>query len=234
MSKVFVIPDIHLKPWMLEEAERAVEKDAYDQIVFLGDVVDDWHQERNLELYRETFDAIIGFIEKHDNVKFCVGNHDISYVWEALESGYSSFARETVLDGIDRLKAALPEESIAFIHRIDNVLFSHAGLMELFVDHYFLNRPEDIDELLLLVNKCGKKKMWTDVSPIWARPQDGTLELYSDYIQVVGHTPVRKPEERGKLLTLDTFSTTAWGQAIGDQRFVWIDTIEQNWGYVET
>ena len=49
MSKVFVIPDIHLKPWMLEEAEKAVEKVTYDQIVFLGDVVDDWYQERNLD-----------------------------------------------------------------------------------------------------------------------------------------------------------------------------------------
>ncbi len=93
-------------------------------------------------------------------------------------------------------------------------MFSHAGLLELFVSHYLRNRPEDIDEMLHLVNKCGKKKMWTDVSPIWARPQDGLRKLYSDYMQVVGHTPVRKPEERGKLLTLDTFSTTAWGQAI--------------------
>ncbi len=234
MSKVFVIPDIHLKPWMLEEAEKAVEKEAYDHIVFLGDVVDDWYQERNLDLYRKTFDAVIDFIDRHGNVKFCIGNHDVSYVWEALESGYSSFARETVLEGIDRLKAALPEESVAFIHRIDNVLFSHAGLLELFVSHYLRSKPEGIDELLHLVNKCGKKKMWTDVSPIWARPQDGLHKLYSDYMQVVGHTPVRKPEETGKLLTLDTFSTTAWGQAIGNQRFVWIDTVDQSWVYAET
>ena len=71
MSRTFVIPDIHLKPKMLELADNLIDKSSYDNIVFLGDVVDDWYQQNNLELYRDTFREITVFIKKYDNVYFC-------------------------------------------------------------------------------------------------------------------------------------------------------------------
>lgn len=37
MSKVFVIPDVHLKPWMFEKASEIVGKGSYDAVVMLGD-----------------------------------------------------------------------------------------------------------------------------------------------------------------------------------------------------
>ena len=51
MSKAFVIPDIHLKPWIFDRAEEEFPKGEYDKIVCLGDLVDDWGQETNLDLY---------------------------------------------------------------------------------------------------------------------------------------------------------------------------------------
>ena len=51
MSKVFVIPDVHLKPWMFDKAEELLSRSEYDKIVCLGDLVDDWDQEKNLGLY---------------------------------------------------------------------------------------------------------------------------------------------------------------------------------------
>jgi hypothetical protein len=62
MSKVFVIPDVHLKPWMFDKAEELLSRSEYEKIVCLGDLVDDWDQEKNLGLYLETFDAIERFI----------------------------------------------------------------------------------------------------------------------------------------------------------------------------
>ena len=79
-------------------------------------------------------------------------------------------------------------------------------------------------------------EMWQDGSPIWARPQDyeGYLDLYpEDLYQVVGHTPVSTPQQQGRLLTLDTFSTTSNGKFIGDQRFVIVDTIDGSWSYAD-
>ncbi len=64
MSKVFVIPDVHLKPWMFDKAEELLSRSEYDKIVCMGDLVDDWDQEKNLGLYSETFDALEYAMEK--------------------------------------------------------------------------------------------------------------------------------------------------------------------------
>ena len=52
MSKVFVIPDVHLKPWMFDNVEELFSRSEYDKIVCLGDLVDDWDQEKNLRFIR--------------------------------------------------------------------------------------------------------------------------------------------------------------------------------------
>ena len=235
MSKVFVIPDVHLKPWMFERASEKISEADYNYIVLLGDMVDDWNQERNLELYSETFDAADRFIEEHPNTLFCYGNHDLSYPWEALESGYSAYAHDLVVDRLKKFVDALPEGNAAFIHRIDNALFSHAGLTESFVKaHFGSSGNVDIDYMIKYINQMGKYNMWVDDSPIWARPQNGSWELYpSDMMQVVGHTPVEWPQKEGNLLTLDNFSTYRNGKPIGDEAFVWIDTVKMEHHLVE-
>lgn len=73
MSRVFIIPDIHLKPWILAEAEKQIAVGEYNTIVMLGDLVDDWNQQENLDLYQETFDAAVSFIQRHQNILFCYG-----------------------------------------------------------------------------------------------------------------------------------------------------------------
>ena len=158
MSKVFVIPDVHLKPWIFDKAEELLSQNEYDKIVCLGDLVDDGDQEKNLGLYGEIFDVVEEFIERHPNFLLCYGNHDVSYIWEARESGYSEYAR----------------------------------------------------------------------------PQDGRIEMYpKGYLQVVGHTPVRKTDYYGELVTVDNFSTYRNGNPIGDQRFIWVDTVTKQWGFAD-
>ncbi len=227
MSKVFVIPDVHLKPWMFEKASEKISAGEYDYIVMLGDLVDDWNQERNLDLYSQTFDAADKFLREYPDTLFCYGNHDLSYPWEMLESGYSAYAHELVVDRLKQLVNILSKENVAFIHRIDNTLFSHAGLTESFVKaHFGWNSDVDIEYIVNYINKMGKAYMWTDDSPIWARPQNGSWKLYPhNMFQVVGHTPVEWPQKEGNLLTLDNFSTYRNGNPIGDQKFVWVDTL---------
>lgn len=185
MSRVFVIPDVHLKSWMFEKASELILKGNYDAVVMLGDLVDDWYQEKNIDLYNEIFDAAIAFTCKHSDTFWCYGNHDVSYLWEAMESGYSYYARETVVKRIQDLKNSIPPENSGFIHKIDNVVFSHAGLTERFVLRHFGGGQADLDSM------------------------------------------------KGNLLTLDNFSAYRDGCPIGDERFVWIDTIEKTWRFVE-
>ncbi len=227
MSQIFVIPDIHLKPWMLDEAEKYMSLDYYDYVVMLGDFVDDWGQERNLQLYSDTLNRIFQFVNAHNNIYLCYGNHDLSYKWEMLETGYSAYAHEIVVEGIDKIREALPDEQKGYIHRFDNVLFSHGGLTDIFVKRHHLSK-RDIDEVIKYINSMGKRYMWCDVSPIWARPQsqyDG-YDLYpNEMIQVVGHTPVKDITQEGNLISVDVFSTYSTGKPYGCQKFISIDSV---------
>ncbi|MCR5214797.1 MAG: metallophosphoesterase [Eubacterium sp.] len=233
MSKVFVIPDVHLKPWIFDKAQDLIEKGDYDKIVLLGDFVDDWNQEKNLDLYKETFDKIFEFLGRYPDTLYCFGNHDLSYLFQAFETGYSSYARDIVVEGVNKIIYSLPSENSAYIHRIENVIFSHAGLTEKFVRRCFGSGGIlDIDQLLEHINGLGKDKIWRDDSPIWARPQLDNSRIYPmGMMQVVGHTPVEHPQldSNGKLLTLDTFSTHYDGKPIGDQKFVCVDTLTEDW-----
>ena len=223
-----------MKPWILDKAEEYISQNDYDAIICLGDLVDDWNQAKNLLLYKQTFEALVKFIKRHPNFMFCYGNHDVSYIWGTRESGYSDYARATVLEGFSELKSSIPEKNIAYIHRLDNVLFSHAGLTEVFVSHFMPVFHGNIDELLEKINGFGKKEMWCEISPIWARPQYGQINLYpAGYLQVVGHTPVKRTYCFGNLITVDNFSTYRYGGPIGDQRFVWIDTVSKQWGFAD-
>ncbi len=227
MSKVFIIPDVHLKPWMFKEADKLIIKGKFDAVVMLGDLVDDWYQEKNIDLYNETFNAAISFVTKHRDTLWCYGNHDVSYLWEAKESGYSYYAQDTVVDRIQDLKDVLPPENSGFIHRIDNVLFSHAGLTESFVYRCFGEGKHDLDSIIWKINEMGEFELWQDDSPIWARPQYSEMKLYrAGILQVVGHTPVTEPLYEEDLVTLDNFSTYRNGNPIGNERFVWIDTVK--------
>ena len=234
MGKAFIIPDVHLKPWMFEEAAKRISEGEYDHIVMLGDLVDDWDQEKNLELYSRTFDAAEEFVKEHPNTLFCYGNHDLSYPWKALESGYSSYASWLVIDRLKRLVECFPEKNAAYLHRIDNTLFSHGGLVDSFVRGHFGHEPKmNLDDMLAHINQMGRSDMWVNDSPIWARPQYGFMRLYpSDMFQVVGHTPVEEPLLEENLLTLDNFSTYWNGHPIGDEKFVWVDTVDNTFSVV--
>lgn len=236
--KVFIIPDIHLKPWILDKADMLVKRGDYDKIIFLGDFVDDWGKQYNIGLYEETLNRLEKFLKEYNNSIICYGNHDISYIWQASQSGYSSLARDTVVLHLDKIKKVLPEENYGFIHKIDNVLFSHAGLCRSFVLENFGTKGSiGIDDIVSDINKMGRDKLWKDNSPIWARPQGGRYPLYSGgLMQVVGHTPVKctSYEEEYDLLTMDNFSTynTLDRKPIGDQKFVCVDTVTKEWHYI--
>ncbi len=225
MSRVLVIPDVHLKPWIFDKADK-VDKSSYDDIVVLGDLVDDWGQGNNLELYRETLDRAAAFGTEHNESIWCYGNHDVSYLWDAMESGYSVVARETVIEGITKLERTL-EDRYKFVHKIDDVLFSHAGLAETFVLHECGYHMKEIEDILAKVNRMGMQDLWRNSSPIWVRPQHAFIRMFRDdlFYQVVGHTPVEEPLDACGTLTLDLFSTYSDGTAYGNQKLYIVDTI---------
>ena len=127
--KVLVIPDVHLKPWMFEQAAVLMRAKQADRAVCLMDIPDDWDREYDIALYEETYDEAIRFALEFPDTAWCYGNHDLSYFWHCLESGYSSMASATVQRKLLELRRTVPEDHpVQFVQKIDNVLFSHGGV----------------------------------------------------------------------------------------------------------
>ena len=231
--KILVIPDVHLKPWMFDRASEILNSGAAKKAVCLMDIPDDWGQEYNLGLYEETFDAAIRFQKEFPKTLWCYGNHDLSYEWLQYESGFSSVAIPVVQKKLSELRRELPDRSqMAYIHRIDDVLFLHGGLTHAFVKYYANDVDyDDTDAVIEKINLLGRNEMWDDASPLWFRPQFYNEKMYKeeDLLQVVGHTPVMQIDRLGNMLSCDLFSTYSTGDPIGTQEYLLIDTV--TWEY---
>ena len=61
--RVLVIPDVHLKPRMFEQAAVLMRAKQADRAVCLMDIPDDWGKEYDIALYEQTYDAAIDLQE---------------------------------------------------------------------------------------------------------------------------------------------------------------------------
>ena len=203
--KILVIPDVHLKPFMFDQAAQLLKKGEADRAVCLMDIADDWGKQYEIYLYVQTYDAAIRFAKEFPDTLWCYGNHDLSYPWQCKESGYSPIAPRVVCEKLEELRKALPDEGqMAYLQRADNVLFSHGGLADAFVRKYVPSKQyNDVDAVLETVNGFERWSMWQDMSPIWLRPQYSHEKMYKPrkLLQVVGHTPVRSIERIGNLIS---------------------------------
>ena len=235
--KVLVIPDVHLKTWIFDKAENVLKSGKADLAVCLMDMPDDWDMEFQIDRYRAIYDRAIAFAKDYPDTLWCYGNHDLSYPWGRLESGYSPYAERTVMEKLGELEKSLKNSSqINIMHRIGRVLFSHAGLSAEFVKS--LNKKlldGNIDEVLHSVNTASQDKLWNDESPLWLRALDVWRKAFrgEKYKQVVGHTPVEKIMEQGGMIFTDVFSTDREGTQIGKSAMVVIDSETGEYEVVE-
>ena len=231
--KIVTIPDVHLKPFLFDYADDILEAGLADRAVCLMDIPDDWNMEFQVERYRETFDRAITFAKAHPDALWCYGNHDVSYPWGRLESGYSPYAERTVMSKLEELEQAMQEPGrINFIHRIDNVLFMHAGLSEEYVRMLGVDLLDaDIDEVVAAINDAPGELLWHDESVLWLRPQYERRHIFRKerYTQVVGHTPVESINEKDGVISTDVFSTYRDGRQIGESAMLVIDSVSRSY-----
>ncbi|MBR6478592.1 MAG: metallophosphoesterase [Lachnospiraceae bacterium] len=227
-DRILVIPDVHLKGWMFEEADRLMKEHGITQAVCLGDLVDDWDMQMNTAAYMSVFQKVFAFDEKHPNTLWCCGNHDVSYLWGLLETGYSPYQEALVCDNVRHMQEQF-QERLQFAHVIGNCLFTHAGVTWEFLDKlryrgFNIRGICSIEDLKEIVNQCTDVELWWDNSPLWVRPTyEEDFRIFAEYgvLQVTGHTPVKKMYlTKGKeLLFCDSFSTYQNGSPIGTQEF---------------
>ena len=63
--KVLIIPDVHLKPEIFDQAMTIMENTDVEMAVCVGDIADDWYHENDVKLYAKTFRKAVEFAEKY-------------------------------------------------------------------------------------------------------------------------------------------------------------------------
>lgn len=194
MSKTIVLGDTHHRNlW-----KRIVNKEEPDRVIFIGDYWDDWTTTAEVGL--PNFLDIIELKKSGEiDVIMLLGNHDMSYYPDFNEtcSGY-----QRSYQFIIRGAMADHKEHLQMAYEMDGFLFTHAGVtktwLETWGDVIEGTVVEKINGLLgfriRAFNFHGTEPSGDDVtqSCIWVRPRSLAEDHIDGYIQVVGHTGVRK------------------------------------------
>ena len=237
--RTLLVGDLHLKAELiLPIVESKMKELDCQQVIFLGDYVDDWDQQRNIDVFLRDLDFLIQWKKRMINKGFRIinllGNHDVPYLIDEPRAYslqiYSGFKLVK-----DRLKAL--DLQVAF--QLDSFLISHAGYcwgQEVEPQHFKILTLKDIEMIRDLEEHVGigrGGRYWVG-SPIWA---DYNLELTDQpnpkYLkQVVGHTPRENvnlnADNQYKIYGIDTFSMNSSGDTpyykfIGDGSLLMYD-----------
>lgn len=230
--KILVMGDAHLKVELLNRIDKLMDEHPDWCCVSLGDWADDWGAEP--KQYEKFFNRLIAFARKYSSRFYpCWGNHDFGYMSNpGHHTGYNVDARSIVRDGIMNIEYAI-EHHIQAVHKIDEVLFSHAGICKSWLSNFKQRVQFNIDDSFLdFCNFAPVEEVWSENSPLWYRPHGDDRDTFnSNFMQVIGHTPVptavMNPVPR--VLMTDTWSTDSNGDALGDKSLVVVDTENQTW-----
>jgi hypothetical protein len=200
MGKTLAVGDIHTKSWIIYEIAELI--DLYDKIVFVGDYSDNFNTSAVKSI--STWKALHTFMKSYpDKVHAVIGNHDYAYIHSEI-AGHSSGWDPTTYTLLNTPENKFLKDwllSLPATLKIDGVTYSHAGITNEW------NGKEDVYSL------------WTDVSPIWARPQQlGGQITYKNIPQVIGHNPsevIWNPAPN--VWCIDVFSEHQDNSPIGDQ-----------------
>lgn len=202
--KRLIIPDVHNKTQKVIQLLAKV-GDQYDQIIQLGDWVDDFGD--NAETIAAT--AIdINWLDKNYPMVYLWGNHDLPYRYPSKHTmcpGFTLDKQKALIGTLD--KHIWGEFNLCI--EVDGYLISHAGFNQLpesfsLLDEWFyrdlLNESNNFGVLNVGPGRGGWHKnpgpLWLD----WSTEFTGVKGIK----QIVGHSPGREPRWNNGNLCLDT------------------------------
>jgi hypothetical protein len=241
--KTVVIGDTHGRSnWKL----AIYQEEPVDRVIFIGDYFDSFdisaveqiHNFKEIIEYKETSFTNDGKDDQHKTeVVLLIGNHDHHYFPEvgySGTSGYQSGVAPSITQVIDENR-----HHLQMAYGFDEYLFTHAGVSPVFMDEVYGKDGWSKENIVQDLNDLWKYKPNafqfngfdaygdnTTQTPIWIRP--GSLMsankkhengLKKDYIQVVGHTTMRKLDLEGS----DKFT---------GGRYYFIDTMDTSGDYL--
>jgi hypothetical protein len=231
--KTLVLGDTHGRSnWKL-----AVHKENADRVIFVGDYFDSFEFSGVEQIHN--FKEIISYKEQNPQVEvvLLIGNHDQHYfagIGNSGTSGYQYIMAPSITQVLEENK-----HHLQMAYGFGEYLFTHAGVSPVFMDETFGENDWSIDNVVVDLNELWKYKPKAfefnglDPSgdnacqtPIWIRPRSlmsinkrHLKGLKKDYIQIVGHTQMRK-------LDIEDSNKFTGG------RYYFIDTMDKSGEYL--
>ncbi|MQS89395.1 metallophosphoesterase [Companilactobacillus mishanensis] len=225
--KTILVGDIHLKARiMLPLVDQVVHEQGAQQIILMGDYLDDYGCTEDARLYLDELNFLIDWKIKMEasDIKIIslLGNHDAPYLTGELR-GYSLKSDFNMLTGNQDISDVISDKllklGVQVAFQLDDFLVSHAGYCRGIKQRKWHLRPitmsdKDLRWVSELDNHIGSRGGFGyNGSPIWADFRDLVRNPSLDVTnQIVGHTPqstIIFDEEKDvhyQLVDIDTFT----------------------------
>lgn len=136
MSKILIVPDVHGRDFWIDPCQKWE-----GSIVFLGDYHDPYPFQVSVKKSRVNLKNLVNFYEDNINRITClIGNHDGNYIIE------HEFADREDRIEYNKIRILLERLNLKLVHQVDDVLFSHSGVLPLWLDFNNL-KLEDLETL---------------------------------------------------------------------------------------
>jgi len=193
--KIICIGDIHGRDCWIKIVEQNPDADLF---LFMGDYFDSFDVEPLSQI--SNFNSVLKF--KNDNpekVILLIGNHDFHYT-SACMGSYSGFNYSIFYNMHTDLDRLIRTGVLKICHRVDNLLFSHAGVTKTWAEKNLIDL-NDLENSIndLSIYKPNSFNFTTGVrrsaygddinqGPLWVRERSLKEDGLKEYIHVVGHT----------------------------------------------
>ena len=231
--KTLILGDTHGRSnWKL-----AIHQEQPDRVIFIGDYFDSFEISGVEQI--NNFKEIIQYKESNPQVEvvMLIGNHDHHYFPEVGytgTSGYQAGVGHSITQVIDENR-----HHLQMAYGFGDYLFTHAGVSPVFLDRVFGKDDWSKESVVVDLNELFRYKPKafefsglessgdsTTQTPIWIRPRslmavnkNHEKGLKKDYIQIVGHTQMKKIDLTGS----DKFT---------GGRYYFIDTMDTSGDYL--
>jgi hypothetical protein len=237
--RTVVIGDTHGRSnWKL-----AIHQEKPDRVIFIGDYFDSFELSGVEQI--DNFKQIIQYKEDNPQVEvvMLIGNHDHHYFPEigyTGTSGYQSGIAPSITQVIDENR-----HHLQMAYGFGDYLFTHAGVSPVWMDKVFGPDDWSKENIVVDINEMFRYKPrafdFTGLepsgdnaiqTPIWIRPRSlmsankkHPKGLKKDYIQIVGHTQMRRLDldgsdkfTGGRYYFIDTMDTSGQYLVIEDNK----------------
>lgn len=211
--KILIIPDIHNKH---VRAQRIIDSEGSDKIIFLGDYFDDFHD--SVQDVKETAKWLKNSLTDKNRIHL-FGNHDIGYAFPCNSYCICSGWEKEKSRAINNIFSDDDWRQFKWFHNEDDVLFFHGGMDERRVRanetilsnilEYLEEQSEIAFRRASTLNPHSFYEAGRSRGGIW--PVGGLLwcdfirefKHHSLFHSIVGHTPVKVPVIKNGGLTLE-------------------------------